>query len=113
MLEEGHPLRIRIVVPEKVTHYLLIQNSDKSRSRCKFFTSFGFDPKHPDLLLDAIFRHPETGVTTQIPTDEYGERWNVVGPILTPDGRNPIIRTGWIKDTSDPPRFVSAIPKTN
>ncbi|MDV2984276.1 UNVERIFIED_CONTAM: hypothetical protein Q9R58_08170 [Methylobacteriaceae bacterium AG10] len=75
------------------------------------FTTYGFHPDDPDRLVDAIYHHPETGLITQLPADEFGQRWIVVGPIVTPDGRNPVMRTGWIKHGSGPPRFVTAIPK--
>ncbi|MEH3120113.1 MAG: hypothetical protein PGN25_21620 [Methylorubrum populi] len=111
MLEADHPLRVRIVRFEKISDYLLSRRTAKSLSRYTFFTAYGFDPDDPQRLVDAIDRHPETGLVTPLPSDIYGQRWNVVGPLITPDGRNPVIRTGWIKDTAGPARFVTAIPK--
>ena len=94
-----------------MTGYLLSPASSKSRSRSRFFTAFGFRTDEPQRLIDAIHRHPETGLVTRLPDDAFGQRWNVVGPIITPDGRNPVIRTGWIKDTAGRARFVTAIPR--
>ncbi len=110
-MEANHPLRVRVVPFEKISEYLLSPRTAKSHSRCLFFTAYGFDPNEPQRLVDAIYRHPETGLIRSLPTDAYGQRWNVVGPILSPDGRHPVIRTGWIKDTPGPVRFVTAIPK--
>lgn len=111
MLEEGHPLFVRFVPLEKISSFLLSQKTAKSFSRYKFFTTYGFHPDDPDRLVDAIYHHPETGLITQLPVDAFGQRWIIVGPIVTPDGRNPVIRTGWIKHGSGSPRFVTAIPK--
>lgn len=110
-MEEDHPLFFRLVPSEKISEFLLSRKTTKSFSRYKFFTAYGFRPDDPRQLVDAIHRHPETSIVTPLPADDFGERWNVVGPILTPDGRHPIIRTGWIKDRSGPARFVTALPK--
>ncbi len=111
MLDADHPLFVRVVDRRKITDYLLSQASAKADSRYRFFTSFGFDPDDPQRLIDAIHRHPETGLVTRLPDDTYGQRWNVAGPISTPDGRDPVIRTGWIKGAVGPARFITAIPK--
>lgn len=111
MLGEDHPLCLRTVPVEKITESLLSRKTPKAYSRYKFFAAYGFHPDDPQRLVDAIHRHPDTGLVHPLPADEYGQRWNVVGPIITPDGRNPVIRTGWIEDTQAPPRFVTAIPK--
>ena len=41
----------------------------------------------------------------------YGTRYAVDGPLETPDGRNPLVRTVWIVDKgSARPRLITAHP---
>ncbi len=52
-------------------------------------------------------------IIDEIEKPPFGIRITIVGPLISPDGRNPIIKTGWFIDSNDKnniPRFITAVP---
>ena len=96
---------------EKVTEYLLCASHPDGKSKAEFFTRFGFRLERWAILSEALLLHGTTHDVVSDLTSEYGTRYVVDGPLETPDGRNPRVRTVWIieKDTTVP-RLVTAYP---
>ena len=98
------------VAPAKVRSYLLDPTHPDGCSKAQFFMRFGFDPARPDELRVALVGHAATQPIIDRWSDEWGEHWNVRGPLRSPDGRNPTVTSGWVKDGPDPPRLATAVP---
>lgn len=98
------------VAAAKIERYLLDLTSANGASKARFFIAFGFDPSRPDELAEALRQHAVAQVIVDVWTDTRGQRWNVVGPVDAPDGRRPVILSGWVKDSAAPPRLVTAFP---
>ena len=60
-----------------------------------------------EALRDQARRHPVADVSRS----PYGLKYAVNGPLLSPDGRMPLVRTIWIVDAgAEFPRLVTAYP---
>jgi hypothetical protein len=99
------------VEEEKIVGYLLNAVHPYGRGKANFFTRFGFVADQWELFAERLkahgASHPVSGVTETI----FGPRFNVDGEIITPDGRNPIIRTVWQMDDGElAPRLITAYP---
>ena len=95
----------------KVVDYLLSRTHPDGRSKAEFFARFGFRVEDWQALADALKRvgisNPVAGVVQSL----HGTRYTVDGPINSPDGRKPRIRTVWIVEPGHPgPRLVTAHP---
>ena len=98
-----------LVDPEKVTGYLLSSHHPDGRSRAAFFTAFGFRAEEWTVLAEALMRHAADHAVSGVVQSAYGTRYSVDGELVTPDGRNPVVRSVWIIDAdSATPRLVTA-----
>jgi len=104
------PLRRRVIARLKVTHYLLDPAHPKGGPKARFFAAFGFERGAPDGLARALLDHAGAGQVTGVTTDERGWLYEVTGPLVTPDGRNPEIISVWIVRHIGPAEFVTAYP---
>ena len=68
-------------------------------------------PDRPEELAEALRSHAVTNpVFDQIKT-AFGTKWAVEGPLKSPDGRAPAVRSVWILDIDEEiPRLVTAFP---
>jgi hypothetical protein len=93
---------------EKVVGFLLNTSHFKGRDRAKFLMRFGFDPRDPESLRRALVEQALEGSAFAREETSYGVIWNVVGRLPSPDGRDPIVTTGWIERPGDGrPRFTT------
>ncbi len=95
----------------KVVDYLLSRTHPDGRSKAEFFTRFGFRVEEWQVLADALkaigISNPVAGVVQS----SHGTRYSVDGPIRSPDGRTPRVRTVWIAEAGHPgPRLITAHP---
>lgn len=86
----------------------------RGKNKGGYFLGLGFLEEAPEVLRDALLRHArehgERGVV-KVTTTEHGIKYNLVGELLSPDGRNPQTRTIWQIDRGDwRPRLVTAYP---
>jgi hypothetical protein len=100
------------VVPEnKVRNYLLSFSHLEGRSKARFFGDYGFSDSNWLAFASALKNHAihqEAGLSKQ---NAYGMFYNVDGPLMTPDGRNPEIRSIWLlEDGSFIPKLITAYP---
>lgn len=100
-----------IVDESKVVEYLLSASHPEGRSKAAFFSTFGFRPHRWKTFARALGDHGNAGEVTEMSSSYYGTRYSVDGPIETPSGREPRVRTVWIVDRErGAPRLVTAYP---
>lgn len=84
-----------IVPAGKLTGYLLDPHHPKGAAKCRFLTGFGFGPDDPASLEAALLAHASAENLLDLQASSYGLRYRYQGPLPTPDGRAPRIRTIW------------------
>ncbi len=81
---------------EKVTGYLLSASHPDGAAKAKFFMRFGFGRERWEELAEAFRKHGRSHPVVHAVESPYGTRYAVDGPLETPDGRNPRVRTVWM-----------------
>ncbi len=100
-----------VVPPEKLSGYLLDIHHPEGGAKARFFLRFGFSPDDPETLAAALVAHAE-GLEATVSQRPNALVYVVTGPISTPDGRTPRVRTVWqVRDGESVPRFVTAFPR--
>jgi hypothetical protein len=99
------------VRPEKITRYLFSEAHPVGRHKARFFSSFGFSSSSWRQLETALLGHAAQHEVAQVETTPFGIAYAVDGPLPTPDGRAPQVRTVWFVETGQTaPYFVTAYP---
>ena len=106
------PNNDKVQIPAaKVRDYLLSLNHPDGCTKAWFFLSFGFTPGRWQQLADALREHALANRVAQQKQTPFGIKWVVEGPLLTPDGRNPMIRVVWFACAGTTlPRLATAYP---
>ncbi|MYD49701.1 MAG: hypothetical protein F4W95_14665 [Chloroflexi bacterium] len=100
------------IEPAKITNYLLSLDSERGRSKAKFFMEFGFHREEWQRLMNTLLVHGGNHDVTRVIETQHGTKFTVEGAIQTPDGRNPLVRTVWmIYHGSDVPWLITAHPR--
>ena len=100
-----------IVDESKVVQYLLSVNHPEGQSKAAFFSMLGFREHRWKTFARALRDHGDAGEVTDVSRSRYGTRYSVDGPIETPSGRRPRVRTVWIVDPErGAPRLITAYP---
>lgn len=101
-----------IVAPEKIVRYLLVSEHPQNQGKAAFFSRFGFTQERWGVLAAAFAEHVRTHEIEQSIPEVGRTKYTVVGPLRTPDGRSPLVRTIWQVDVGTPsPRFITAYPQ--
>jgi hypothetical protein len=104
-------MRLAIVEEQKVTMYLLSDTHPVGQTKSAFFQRFGFLPSSLSVLQNALLNHGRLGVISSVIDTTFGRKLLIEGPIVSPDGRNPLLRTIWFVAVGDEtPRLVTAVP---
>ena len=94
---------------QKITKYLLDDTYPRNQGKAKFFNSFGFTQTNWQDLRKALLDHPHNNAVVFQITFRYGEIYEVSRSLVSPDGRNPCIRSFWaIEPPNAQPKFVTA-----
>lgn len=103
----------RAVVPEaKILNYLLSVRHSGGRSKARFLENFGFRAQDWRVLRDAIVAHAVANDITASHQTRFGTRYEIDGPLPTPDGRAPIVRVVWFVESQESvPRLVTLVPR--
>ncbi len=102
---------LAIVEREKITEYLLNPVHRFGASKARFFTGFGFRLDDWETLARALSEHPQRHEVSAERDTGFGPRYEVDGPLTTPDGRGPLVRTVWQLDSGEvAPRLITAYP---
>jgi len=100
-----------VVDPAKVRDYLLSSAHAIGRFKARFFLGLGYSPENWQALVRDLERHAEEGSATRGERSAYGQKFQVRGRLVGPNGRDAEIITIWIVLTGeDVPRFVTAFP---
>lgn len=100
-----------IVDRGKITEYLLNPGHRFGASKARFFSGFGFRIDAWETLARALSEHAQRHEVSAERDTGFGPRYEVDGPLTTPDGRNPLVRTVWQLDDDDvAPRLITAYP---
>jgi hypothetical protein len=102
----------RAIVPEsKIRDYLLSSAHRDGRFKAMFFIRFGFTQDDWVILADALLQHAREHDVAKDESSPFGMRYVIEGPLRSPDGRSPLVRTVWFIETGeDVPRFITAYP---
>lgn len=105
------PLR---VPSDKIVKYLLNVDHPKGGAKARFFLKFGFASESPHLMADALLGHFVLYPGTLLPaSQDTFERMVIEGPLMSPDGRNPQVRSVWQReDDGTAWRLITAVPLT-
>ncbi|HEY3269158.1 MAG TPA: hypothetical protein VGM37_19780 [Armatimonadota bacterium] len=100
------------VPDDKLTKYILTPNHLKGGSRAAFLAAHGFDLADTGAVRLALLDHARRNPAFLKSVSDYGELWNVWGPLATPDGTNPVVTVGWL-DRGDGrgPQFSTLLPR--
>jgi hypothetical protein len=101
------------VADAKVRDYLLNPQHPDNNGKATFFTSFGFSLHDWPKLAAALRRHADAHAwrVTRIRPNPYGTRYEIRGPLESPDRSNPYVWSVWVIDPSNGnPRLVTAYP---
>ena len=103
-----HPDKLR-VDREKVIAYLLSPTHPHGKGKANFFVRFGFRLEDWELLAEALRTHGVSQQVVKTVESPYGTRYAVQGPLESPDGRHPLVRTVWLlKKGQVAPRLITA-----
>jgi hypothetical protein len=96
---------------EKVVGYLLNVSHRYGASKARFFGHFGFRPEEWERLAQALREHGQSQEVIRVKQTVFGPRYEVEGPLPTPDGRAPRVRSVWQFDRGElAPRLITAYP---
>lgn len=101
------------VVPEaKIVNYLLSIRHSSGRAKARFLEGFGFRAQDWHVLRDAIIAHAGANDITASHRTRFGTRYEIDGPLPTPEGRTPIVRVVWFVEAQENiPRLVTLVPR--
>jgi len=107
------PNGARAVVEErKITHYLLDPTNPRNQGKPGFFLRFGFTVEEWHIMASALRDHAMTYDVALTEDAEHGVRYTIIGALMTPDGRNPVVRSVWeVRREGDAPRLLTAVPQ--
>lgn len=99
------------IAESKVRGYLLSAEHPSGRAKAAFFLAFGFDGSRWPELREALLAHGRDNLVVRILPAAEGMRYIVEGPLSTPAGRAPRVRTVWTIHTGETlARFITAYP---
>ncbi len=105
-----HGSRAR-VERRKIIDYLLSSSHPDGSGKARFFFGFGFTVEGWEIFGRALKKHGRVNPVSASVESRHGTRYSVDGPLETPDGRNPKVRTVWIlARRSKSPRLITAHP---
>lgn len=95
----------------KTADYLLSSTHPAGHIKARWFRRFGFSRESWRILAEALLQHAAHCDIARIDDSSDGKRYVVEGKLISPDGRNPVVRSVWYIDSGqDTPRFVTAYP---
>lgn len=100
-----------VIREQKLTGYLLSESHALGRHKASYFRSFGFSRDAWEILRDALLDHAAANDVSDQEFTGHGASFGVDGPLVSPDGRRPLIRAIWLVEAGTSlPYFVTAYP---
>jgi hypothetical protein len=91
----------------KLTDYLLSPVHSIGKAKAQFFGAHGYWQHNADILERDLLNVARTGELMDSLGTPFGQKFIVDGQIITPVGKNILLRTVWIIEPDDErPRFV-------
>ncbi|MCJ2088786.1 hypothetical protein MKK88_22790 [Methylobacterium sp. E-005] len=106
--EADWPSRFHIA-PAKIAAYLLNLDHKDGAAKCRFLAVFGFTPRNPDDLRDALHRHRCRANFRGVRPGYEAIKLYFEGPLAALIGLDPQVRTVWQIDDGDPSRTARFI----
>ncbi|MCJ2050849.1 DUF6883 domain-containing protein [Methylobacterium sp. J-070] len=106
--EEDWPSRFHIA-PAKITAYLHNPDHRDGAAKCRFLAAFGFTPRNPDDLRDALLGHCRRTHFQGVLPGYQAVKLCFEGPLAALIGIDPQVRTVWQVDEGDPSRTARFI----
>jgi hypothetical protein len=101
-----------VVEDAKLDGYLLNPAHPRGAAKARFLESFGFTRSDLAVLRDALTAHATANDVASARQSNHGIRYEIDGPLLTPNGRAPVVRVvGFVRASEDFPRLVTLIPR--
>jgi hypothetical protein len=102
---------IATISKSKIVDYLLSTIHPTGKGKAAFFKHHGFDPEQWEALADALRHHVTENSVVQVVRTPYGEKYAIEGPLKTPGGESPGVRSIWFLEMGEEAlRFVTAYP---
>jgi hypothetical protein len=102
---------LAVIEREKVIGYLLNSTHLKGASKAKFFERFGFEISNWHVLADSLRHHAQDNEIHRVRMTGFGPRYEILGNLRSPDGRNPRVLSVWQHDNGKiAPRLITAYP---
>ena len=79
----------------KILEYLLNVDHPEGGSKARFFLSCGFSKDEPQDFIRELFWHASEDEFVRAEHGLWGTKFIFEGMLITPDGRNPRIRSIW------------------
>lgn len=98
------------VALEKITEYLLVPDHPANHGKAEFFFRFGFDREAPEIMRASLLRHAREGEVDEVSATPFGTEYALEGPLRTPDGRDPLVRTVWLWRTEERIHLITVYP---
>lgn len=100
-----------LVERDKIIHYLLNVKHHIGSAKATFFLDHGFRAEKWEVLAKALRIHGQTQQVKSVRETNYGLSYAVEGKLITPDERNPYVRSVWQMDEGAvAPRLITAYP---
>ena len=100
-----------VVEAAKIRDYLLSTSHPVGRFKAVVFFSLGYTAEDWVKLRDDILFLAKNGEARLGQQSEYGQKYEVSGTLLGPNGRARSITTVWLVPASDNrPKFITAFP---
>ena len=97
--------------PNKVRDYLLSPNHTVGRFKSVVFTALGYTQENWPLLRDDLLMLARTRGAVIGQNSVYGQKYEVSGRLIGPNGRSAQFMTVWLVRPEEPaPKFVTAFP---
>jgi hypothetical protein len=96
---------------EKLIDYLLSQTHAVGRSKARFFRAHGYSEATIDRLEQDLIEVVRANDVQQVAASPHGIKHVVDDIPETPRGTRVEIRTVWIAERNERPRFVTAYPR--
>jgi len=101
-----------IITEAKLRDYLLNPDHRRGGSKARLLHIFGYDRADWSRLGADIRTHHLDRKVDRATENDFGRRYEIVGPIITPCGRPLIIRTVWQIDRGTTvPRLITMRPE--
>ena len=99
-----------VITVDKIQIICCLVRTQLDQGKLHFFRSFGFDDTTPDVLRDALLAHAQAYAVSRRVEGVHGTKYEISGPLVTPSGKLPWLKTVWITIGDAPPRLITAVP---